>query len=118
MSDIYLVLRNRLDAVTNWVAISTEVLKNSRKTRGLSYEAVGRLAKVSSKTYERYERDGRVPEHMVDTFAEILGLEIDRPVHSPTRVTVEGDVKDQMDALREEVAEVRGMVAELLERTA
>lgn len=114
MSDLYLVLRSRLDAVTNWVAISTDVLRSARKAKGLSYEAVSRLANVSSKTYERYEKEGRLPEHSVDAFAEILGLEIDRPAR--TRVTVGTDPETELAALRGEVAEVREMVQALLER--
>jgi transcriptional regulator with XRE-family HTH domain len=87
MSDLYLVLRSRLESVTSWVSLGTDVMFRARKAKGLSYEAVARQANVSSKTYERYEKRGRVPEHEVEMFADILGLEIERPARE--RVTLE-----------------------------
>lgn len=118
MSELYLVLRSRLDAVTNWISLGAEVMRKARKAKGLSYEAVARLASVSSKTYERYEKLGRVPEHMVETFADILGLEIERPGRARITVDPRSSVEEQMAALQGEVAEVREMVAELLGRGA
>lgn len=110
---MYLVLKSRLESVANWQYIGSEVLKSARKQRGLSYEAVGRLANVSSKTYERYERDGRVPEHMVDKFAGILGLEIERAVPTPLTVTVGDDEQlpaDDVATLLRELRSLRGVV--------
>src|SRR3954452_18719869 len=79
MSDLYLVLRRRLDDVTDWVELGTPTLKNARKAQGLSYEAMGRKLSVAAKTYERYEKAGRVPRHLLPRIAEILDLEIDWP---------------------------------------
>jgi DNA-binding transcriptional regulator YiaG len=56
MSDLYLVLRSRLAAVAEWVYIPTDVLREARERKGLSYETMGRVLNVSSKTYERYEK--------------------------------------------------------------
>jgi len=100
MSDLYLVLRSRLEAVTNWVQLGSDVMATARNRRGLSYEAVARLANVSAKTYERYEKRGRVPEHMVGTFADVLGLEIVRP--ALVTVSLE-DGETDVAALRREV---------------
>jgi DNA-binding XRE family transcriptional regulator len=61
MSDMYLVLRRRLDDVArqhDWVPIGTETMRDARKHLGLSYEAVGRALSVASKTYERWEKAG------------------------------------------------------------
>jgi len=53
MSDLYLVLRRRLEAVTEWVEIDTATLRSARKALGLSYEAMGRALNVAAKTWER-----------------------------------------------------------------
>ncbi len=122
MSDLYLVLRSRLDAVTNWVTISSDVLKEARTARGLSFEAVSRQASCSSKTYERYEKAGRLPEHMVETFADILGLEIERPTRTTTRVTIAEPISSEMVAVVERLDrvadEVEGLRRELREALA
>lgn len=79
MSDLYLVLRSRLASVPEWVFIESAVLRQARERRGYSYEAMGRLLSVSSKTYERYEKAGRVPPPLVPRLAEVLQLEIEEP---------------------------------------
>lgn len=79
MSGIYLVLRRRLEDVVDWVELGTELMWSSRKARGYSYEAMGRLLNVAAKTYERWEKRGCVPRHMLDQVAEVLDLELERP---------------------------------------
>jgi transcriptional regulator with XRE-family HTH domain len=86
MSDLYLILRHRLDHVTDWVMIETTVLREARLRLSLSYEAVARRLHVSSKTYERYEKRGRVPREIVPTVAEILELQIEAAMPGPPRV--------------------------------
>lgn len=83
MSDLVLVLRSRLDEVTQWVNIGTEPMRDARKARGLSMESVSRLLHVSSKTYERWEKRGAVPRHEVLQVATALGLEIEEPARQP-----------------------------------
>lgn len=107
MSDLYLVLRSRLEAVTNWVSLGTEVMERARKSKGLSYEAVSRQANVSSKTYERYEKAGRVPEHQISNFADILGLEIERPVRQ--RVIIEDSETIELDRISGLEAQVEAL---------
>jgi transcriptional regulator with XRE-family HTH domain len=83
MSDLYLVLRSRLEAVKGeWVYVPSDVLRQARKARGLSIEAMGRELHCSAKTYERHEKDGRVPLDQVDRYAQVLGLQIERPAFS------------------------------------
>jgi transcriptional regulator with XRE-family HTH domain len=89
MSDLYLVLRSRLEAVPEWVYIDKDVLESSRKARGLSYETMARTIPVSSKSWERYEKAGRIPRPMLERVAEVLNLEIEEPV--VRRVTPEYD---------------------------
>jgi predicted transcriptional regulator len=86
MSDLYLVLRNRLDAVPEWVFIDAEILKAARERKGLSYETMARTIPVSAKTWERYEKKGRIPRPNLPRVAEVLDLEIEEPARQ--RVTV------------------------------
>lgn len=120
MSDLYLVLRSRLDAVTKWVTLGTDVMKDARNARGLSYEAVSRQANVSAKTYERYEKRGQVPEHQVEAFAGILGLEIERPIRE--RVVVqeretEDAVLSALRVLDDRLQSLEAQVAESVKET-
>jgi predicted transcriptional regulator len=87
MSELYLILRRRLDLVKDWVPIETAVLREARLRQGLSYETVARKLPVSSKTYERYEKAGRVPRESFPRVVEVLGLEIDPPARPPLRLT-------------------------------
>ena len=86
MSDLYLILRHRLDHVTDWVMVDTDVLKEARRQLGLSHEAVARKFPVSSKTYGRWENAGRVPRTELPRLAEILGLKIEQPESAPTHL--------------------------------
>lgn len=83
MSDLYLILRHRLDHVTDWVMVETDVLREARKRVGLSYEAVARQVHVASKTYERWEKGGRVPRPIFPRVAEVLELQIERQGQPP-----------------------------------
>lgn len=86
MSDLYLVLRHRLEDVIDWVELGTDVMRDARKRTGLSYESMSRQINVSAKTYERYEKAGRVPRQLLPKIAEELNLEIESPARQ--RVTV------------------------------
>jgi predicted transcriptional regulator len=87
MSELYLILRRRLDQVKDWVPIETEILREARLRLGFSYETVARELHVVSKTYERYEKRGRVPRESLPKLAEILELEISQPARAPLRFT-------------------------------
>lgn len=87
MSDIYLILRRRLTDVTDWVELGTATLKAARKAKGYSYEAMGRQLSMAAKTWERWEKNGRVRRHMLPQVAEVLELEIDWPKKTPVTVT-------------------------------
>src|ERR1051326_9036836 len=87
MSELYLVLRRRLEEVTDWVTLETATLKTARKALGLSYEAMGRKLNVAAKTWERWEKVGRIPRWELARVADILELEIERPTRQ--RIEVE-----------------------------
>lgn len=121
MSDIYLVLRSRLESVAEsrreWVDVGAGVMREARKAKGLSYETVGRLANVSSKTYERYEKAGRLPADEIDVFAAVLGLTIERPVFVPGSVTIPPGPDEELKAMLElvlaQLADLRGQVEQI-----
>ena len=77
MSDLYLVLRRRLESVTDWVPLGSDVMRDARKRLGLSYEGVARLIPVSSKTWERWEKRGEVPRPHLRKVAEALSLQVE-----------------------------------------
>jgi transcriptional regulator with XRE-family HTH domain len=96
---MYLVLRRRLSDVTDWVQLGTETMRNARKALGLSYETAARLIPVSSKTYERWEKAGRVPRHLVPKMAEVLGLEIEIPRLESVQIREDDTVADRLDRI-------------------
>lgn len=83
MSDLYLVLRSRLEGVPEWVYIPTPTLRSAREAKGLSYETMARTIPVSAKTWERYEKAGRIPRPIVPRVAEMLDLEIEESAPRP-----------------------------------
>src|SRR5215831_14410989 len=114
MSDLYLVLRHRLDVVVDWVDIGTETLLNARKAKGYSYETMGRLLHVASKTWERWEKEGRIRRDMVEQIADVLELEIERPARQ--RISVVDEVHsgdpvlarlDRIEALLDKLVDER-----------
>lgn len=78
MSELYIVLRNRLAVVKDWVPIGQKRMREARVRKGLSYEAMGRILHISSKTWDRWEKRGAVPVHDLDRVADVLGLEVER----------------------------------------
>jgi transcriptional regulator with XRE-family HTH domain len=120
MSDMYLVLRNRVNMVKDWAELGTDTMREARQVRGLSYEAVARLIPVSSKTYERWEKRGAVPRHDLQNVAAVLGLEVERPV--PVTVLVPDPILDNGQALADlrrrqaELADTLDAVLHILER--
>jgi transcriptional regulator with XRE-family HTH domain len=98
MSGLYLILRHRLDDVTDWVMIESSVLRDARTRLRLSYETVARRLHVSSKTYERYEKKGRIPRNLVPTIAAILELEIESAMPRPLKVTDTWTATDDLGA--------------------
>lgn len=119
MSELYLVLRRRLEQVPEWVYLPTADLKAARGRAGLSYENLARELHVSSKTWERYEKAGRVPRHLMPAVVRILDLEIEEPKVGPiiarAETVDEQDERAQVARVLAAVEELRGEVRELLE---
>lgn len=114
MSELFLVLRRRLDEVAKWVAIDTTTLKNAREAKGLSYEAVARNLGISAKTWERYEKDGRVPRWQVRDIADLLELEVAESPPPQVDVPSEAD-DDRISRLETRVEDMDAKVDRLLE---
>ena len=110
MSDMYLVLRRRLSDVTDWVELGTETMRNARKALGLSYETAARLIPVSSKTYERWEKAGRVPRHLVPKMAEVLGLEIEIPRLKSVQIREDDTIADRLDRIEQALDAINGLL--------
>lgn len=109
--DLYLVLRERVETVAEGFTIGKDVLDAAQQARGFSHERMGRELGISEKTWRRWKAVGVVPYEKLDDVAKVLRLEIERP----TQKVVIGSARDedQMAALRAELAEVRGEMAEL-----
>ncbi|HXJ68160.1 MAG TPA: hypothetical protein VNM39_04590 [Verrucomicrobiae bacterium] len=121
MSDIYVVLRSRLEKVASWINLGTEAMEGAQRRLGLSDERVAREIPVSTRTWIRWRQRGQVPVQWLPNVAKVLDLELEQAQR--VRVHVNGDESeptsdDQIAALREEVAGMRAMVEELLRRGA
>lgn len=110
MSDLYLVLRSRLEAVPEWVFIDTAVLRAGRERKGLSYEAMGRELHVSSKTWERHEKQGRVPRPLVPAVAATLDLEIEEPVRQRVVVEPGRSIEERLTTIEAKVDELLTLI--------
>ncbi len=116
MSDLYLVLRERIGQVAENVAIPTEQLEQAQKARGLSNERMGWQISVSEKTWRRWKKTGQVPVHSFQRVAEVLRLEIVRPEFDPVEVALPPEsLADVVAELRDALAEARAVAERLLE---
>jgi hypothetical protein len=113
MSDLYLVLRHRLEAVAEWVELGSEQLLAAQKALGLSDERAARLVPVATRTWIRWRQRGAVPIYMLSRVAEVLELEIERPER--TRITLEDPPPDRLEEVLALVEEMHGWVRELRE---
>lgn len=116
MSDLYLVLRHRLDEVKDWVTLGQDVMKGARNSRGWSCESVARKIPVAAKTYDRWEKRGQVPISDVEKVAAILGLQIERPQHVRIVHLQEGEGASDLSDLRDVAVELRDLAADILRR--
>jgi predicted transcriptional regulator len=115
MSDLYLVLRSRLEGVPEWVFIDSDILRAARERRGLSYETMARTLPVASKTWERYEKAGRVPRPLLAKVASQLDLEIEEPIRQRIQPTLQAEVDlaavlRRVEDLHAEVLDVRDLL--------
>lgn len=114
MSDLYLVLRERLQAVAeeDWIPLSGSVLIEARRQRGLSREALGARIHVASKTIERWEKNNKVKRASLPALARELGLQIEEPKFEPIILPPTGSPLDeQAGAVLRELAAIRAALA-------
>jgi hypothetical protein len=108
MSELYLVLRRRLEAVAEWVQLGTDEMQAAQDRLGLSNERLAAELYVVSKTWERWKQRGMVPRHQLANVAEVLGLEVETP--APVRVTPvprgRATRADQLDQIDERLARI------------
>lgn len=98
MSDLYLVLRSRLEAVADWLTLGEELV-TAQRALGLSDERVAREVSVATRTWIRWRQRGQVPIYMVDRVAEVLQLEIERPTKRKVKLDAE-ETQEVLDAIR------------------
>jgi hypothetical protein len=118
--DLYLVLRERLEAVADTIHIDREILDEAQNARGFSHERMARDLYISEKTWRRWKAKAAIPADRLDDVAEVLNLDIERP---PARRVVLADEASRLGeaagvaaALREielRLAELEAKVAEL-----
>lgn len=113
MSELYLALRSRLPTVDDWVVVGADVLHQARLNLGIGREKLGRRIGCSSKTIERWEKDGKVRRYMLPRVAKELSIEIE--AGEPMRVTVPPE-QTEAPATRGELAELRAEVGAIGER--
>lgn len=113
MSDIYEVLRRRVQTVAANAQIGTERLQAAQDAAGYSNERLARALNISEKTWRRWKSAGTVPVYHLDAVAAALDLEIERPEGSTVRME-----RSEVRELRREMAEIRAMIATLIQRTA
>ena len=111
MSSLYLHLARRIEEVAKWVALGTDTMRAAREAKGWSYETTARAIPTSSKTYERWEKRGEVPNHALEAVAAALDLEIERAERSKLRLAAEpdgdpnewADVSDRLTRIEEQL---------------
>ena len=97
--------------------VETDVLREARRRAGLSYEAVARQLHIASKTYERYEKQGRVPRGQLERLADLLELEIETPERKPLTLKTSPPVSDTEAEIIERLDGITQLLEELREQT-
>lgn len=121
MSDLYLHLRHRLEAVAEWVTIGIDTFGGAQKQLGLSDERAARLVPVSVRTWIRWRQRGQVPIHSLDRVAQILELDIERAARHRVVLDEEPDMqelRDHLDQQHDEVLRRLDGIAEQIRVTA
>lgn len=86
--DLYLVLRERLEAVADTIHIDKPILDEAQSARGFSHERMARELDISEKTWRRWKAAEAIPAEHIDEVARVLNLDIERP---PARRVVLSD---------------------------
>lgn len=111
MSATYLELTTRIPVVAAQTEIGSARLQEAQEATGLSNESIARQIPVSTKTWERWKKMGRVPTASLPAVAKALNLTIVRPVLDPLEVEVLGD---GMGAVLERLTQVEDATQEIL----
>jgi transcriptional regulator with XRE-family HTH domain len=117
MSELYLVLRSRLDGVVDWVYLDGKIVMDARARKGLGREALGARLHIAAKTLERYEKRSRFPRALIPALAEELDIRIEQAVTEPLSATITEPVPAAAEValLRTAVVEALGKLDQILE---
>lgn len=117
MSDLYMVLRSRLESVAEWVTLGTDVMLQAMREQGLSHERAARMIPVTEKTWRRWVAKGQVQRRDLPKVVEILNLEIEQPARR--RVVLREPVGDGVSPAKlqealDRIAHLEDLVERLL----
>jgi hypothetical protein len=104
VSDLYPILRHRLEPVSDWVDIGTKEMAAAQKASGLSDEKLARKIPISTRTWIRWKKRGQVPIFHIDLVADVLKMEIERPERR--RVPVPASRSQRSEAVPEEPSDL------------
>jgi hypothetical protein len=115
--DLYLVLRERLEAVADTIHIDREILDEAQNARGFSNERIARELYISEKTWRRWKAAAAIPAEHLDAVAAVLNLDIERPPVRRVVLTDElpaesGPLLASLDSRLEGIAAVVAQLAE------
>ena len=96
-----------------WVRIPTEDLRAARSRLGLSYDNVARHLNLTTKTYTRWEKTGRINTQYLDRLSEILELKIDRPEAIHVTIAEPPDALPMLQALDHRLGALEAEIVEL-----
>lgn len=114
--DLYLVLRERLEAVADTINIDSHILAESQQARGFSNERIARELYISEKTWRRWKTAGGIPAARLADVEKVLNLDIERPVRQ--RVVLADDLVTEpaSDEVLARLARVESLLQDVLRR--
>lgn len=124
MSCLYLDLRSRIPVMgeRDWTEVPPDELRSAQKRAGKSDEEMAVDLHVTTKTWWRWRKQGRIPTTSVPAVARVLGLDLYEHFDSPTPADREGrqivtleTVSDRLESLEASVADVAEQIRRALD---
>lgn len=109
MSDLVVVLRERIRAVRRGVPLGTDRIRNAQEAIGLSNEKIARELYISEKTWRRWRDIGEIPREHLPAVAKVLRLEIEDPTAPSGELLIEarlGTIEGQIAGIERRQVEL------------
>lgn len=113
MSELYLVLKRRLDSVAEWVELGTDEMQAAQNRLGLSNERLAPKLYIASKTWERWKKRGAVPRRELERVASVLGMVVETTQPVTLNLPEGGATAAEFSRLRSELAKIAADFAAL-----